>query len=488
MKSTRHIVECRDLGREFLSPPSRFLLENINFAVESAEVLGVISPSGAGKSSLLRLLDRLDEPTSRHGALQRAGLPQHRYGDPSPVDRHGHAEGIPFPGHGRRESSLRTAPARQDHDRVEIDSLLSEVGLAGYAGHNALALSGGEAQRVAITRALANDPEVLLLDKPTSALDEAARDSVQRLLEGLIRERNLTCIWVTHSLEQARAMADRVLVLEARRVETIGTPAEVLPLLEHLLPDQLVRRVVQCLIAALAVLAVMLLARRRAPGLLKEISFAELRAAADLRGWSDTGGPVAGAGVDLDLRPGRDDLRRGQHCPQAGEKDSPCIRAGADCHWHWRGDDSDRDDGDGSDPAEDSHAGSGGKHGDCEYDEYPVDLLDRFRGEVVSHVGEIETALALGATPDVAVELYLRAAFRASLIPAVDNIRSLGIVWIPGIMAGMVLSGASPLYAALYQFVVLTTIFSSSALACFVASHLVTRRIFSSHSQLLLRA
>jgi putative ABC transport system permease protein len=61
-------------------------------------------------------------------------------------------------------------------------------------------------------------------------------------------------------------------------------------------------------------------------------------------------------------------------------------------------------------------------------------------------------------------------------------------VWIPGIMAGMVLSGASPLFAALYQFVVLSTIFSASALACFVASYLVTKRIFSAHSQLLLRA
>jgi putative ABC transport system permease protein len=114
-------------------------------------------------------------------------------------------------------------------------------------------------------------------------------------------------------------------------------------------------------------------------------------------------------------------------------------------------------------------------------------FLDRLRGEVVSHVGEIESALALGATAEVALLPYMRAAFRASLIPSIDNIRSLGIVWIPGIMAGMVLSGASPLYAALYQFVVLTTIFSAAALTCLVSSHLVTRRIFSAEDQLLLR-
>lgn len=115
-------------------------------------------------------------------------------------------------------------------------------------------------------------------------------------------------------------------------------------------------------------------------------------------------------------------------------------------------------------------------------------FLDRFRGEVLSHIGEIESALALGASTQVTIFPYVRAAFRASLIPSVDNIRSLGIVWIPGIMAGMVLSGSSPLYAALYQFVVLSTIFSAAALTCFTASYLVVGRIFNPQEQLLLRA
>jgi len=69
---------------------------------------------------------------------------------------------------------------------------------------------------------------VLLLDEPTSALDEAARSDVEHLLESLIRERHLTCLWVTHNLEQARTMADRVLMLEAGRIKAIGTPTEVL--------------------------------------------------------------------------------------------------------------------------------------------------------------------------------------------------------------------------------------------------------------------
>ena len=270
-------MECLDLGRELPSDPSHFLVQDIRFSIEPAEVLGVIGPSGAGKSTLLRLINRLDEPT--HGTVLFSGQ-DYRSIDTAILRR---AIGMVmqraylFPG--TVAENLAFGPLQQGRTMTgaEIDSLLSEVGLAGYADRDALTLSGGEAQRVAITRALANDPEVLLLDEPTSALDEAARDSVQRLLEGLIRERNLTCIWVTHSLEQARTMADRILVLEAGRIKTIGTPAEVLPVLEHFFPNQLARGVVQCLIASLAVLAVMLLARRRAPSLLKEISFAELR-------------------------------------------------------------------------------------------------------------------------------------------------------------------------------------------------------------------
>lgn len=114
-------------------------------------------------------------------------------------------------------------------------------------------------------------------------------------------------------------------------------------------------------------------------------------------------------------------------------------------------------------------------------------FLDRLRGELTSHTGEVESALALGATAEVAALPYVRAAYRASLIPSIDNVRSLGIVWIPGIMAGMVLSGASPIYAALYQFVVISTIFSAAAITCLTSSYLVTRRVFSAEEQLLLR-
>jgi putative ABC transport system permease protein len=114
-------------------------------------------------------------------------------------------------------------------------------------------------------------------------------------------------------------------------------------------------------------------------------------------------------------------------------------------------------------------------------------VLNRFRSDILAHVGEIETALALGSETRASVQLYVTSAVEASLIPSIDSLRSLGIVWIPGLMAGMVLSGASPLEAALYQFVVLAMIFASSALTALTSTALIRQRVFSPADQLLLR-
>jgi len=113
--------------------------------------------------------------------------------------------------------------------------------------------------------------------------------------------------------------------------------------------------------------------------------------------------------------------------------------------------------------------------------------LNRLRSDVLAHGGEIEAALALGAESRVSVSPYVQASFEASLIPAIDSLRSLGIVWIPGLMAGMLLSGARPLYAAIYQFVVLAMIFAASGLTSLVSTLLIRSRIFTSAEQLILQ-
>jgi putative ABC transport system permease protein len=106
---------------------------------------------------------------------------------------------------------------------------------------------------------------------------------------------------------------------------------------------------------------------------------------------------------------------------------------------------------------------------------------------VFAHVGKIETDLSLEADSRQSVALYVQASFEASLIPAIDSMRSLGIVWIPGLMAGMLLSGSRPIYAAIYQFVVLAMIFAASGLTPLVSTLLIRTHAFTAAEQLLLR-
>jgi len=221
-------LACKNLGRVLPPPEPRTLLAEVNFELERGEVLAVVGPSGSGKSTMLRLLNRLDEPSS--GTVWLNGTDTHTLVPREVRRRMGMVMQRAYLFPGTVGENIAFGP--KQHGRTispdEIEAQLAYVGLTGYASRDALTLSGGEAQRVAITRALANDPEVLLLDEPTSALDEAARLGVEALLESLIRERHLTCVWVTHSIEQARTMADKVLALKSGRVNAYGPAAEVL--------------------------------------------------------------------------------------------------------------------------------------------------------------------------------------------------------------------------------------------------------------------
>src|ERR671919_2082989 len=103
----------------------------------------------------------------------------------------------------------------------QIGALLERIGLPAYENRDVSTLSGGEAQRVSLARTLANSPEVLLLDEPTSALDEAAARGIEELVLSIIRERQMTCVIVTHDMEQADRIADRRMYLEAGRLVAV---------------------------------------------------------------------------------------------------------------------------------------------------------------------------------------------------------------------------------------------------------------------------
>ncbi|HKL88349.1 MAG TPA: ABC transporter permease [Salinibacter sp.] len=110
--------------------------------------------------------------------------------------------------------------------------------------------------------------------------------------------------------------------------------------------------------------------------------------------------------------------------------------------------------------------------------------LDRFKEEIRGHRDVIEVGLSLGGPPDRVLAEHVRGSVRASLIPVVDSLKSLGWVWIPGIMAGMILGGENPIYAALYQFVIMAMIFAAGGLTSMLSSVLMGRAIVTDAEQL----
>lgn len=204
------------------------LLRDVDFRLRRGQVLAVIGPSGAGKSTLLRLLNRLDEPTAGkvllHGIDFREMAPAQLRRQIGMVMQRAYL----FPGTAAVNIVYGPAQHGIKLDDKQVEALLEQVGMGGYADRDVATLSGGEAQRVSIARALANQPEVLLLDEPTSALDEASKQGVERLLAAIVRERHATCVWVTHDVAQARRVADLVLRIEAGQTVAFGLPEEVL--------------------------------------------------------------------------------------------------------------------------------------------------------------------------------------------------------------------------------------------------------------------
>jgi putative ABC transport system ATP-binding protein len=219
------ILRAEHLGRVV---NSKVLLEDASFDVQIGEILAVIGPSGSGKSSLLRLLNRLDEPTS--GTVYLEGI-DYREVAPRELRRKlGMVTQRAFLFPGTVASNLRFGPAQRGESLSDnsVEQLLEQVGLKGYASRDVANLSGGEAQRVSVARTLANSPLLLLLDEPTSALDDASKQGVEQLIQKIVRDQKLTCVLVTHDVAQASRLAQRALLLQSGRIMRIGPTHEVL--------------------------------------------------------------------------------------------------------------------------------------------------------------------------------------------------------------------------------------------------------------------
>jgi putative ABC transport system ATP-binding protein len=126
-----------------------------------------------------------------------------------------------FPGTVAANIAFGPLQRHETMSQQAIEALLDRVALPGYHDRDVSTLSGGEAQRVSLARTLANSPELLLLDEPTSALDEASARGIEELVLGIIRERQMTCVIVTHNMQQAARIADRTMYLEAGKLVAI---------------------------------------------------------------------------------------------------------------------------------------------------------------------------------------------------------------------------------------------------------------------------
>jgi putative ABC transport system ATP-binding protein len=221
----RYALEAVHLSRAIVG---KVLVDDISVSVHAGEVMAVVGPSGAGKSSFLRLLNRLDEPT---GGTVRLDGRDYRELEPRELRRR---VGMVmqsanlFPGTVATNVAFGPRQRGEELPSDRMDALLGRVGLAGYQERDVSNLSGGEAQRVSLARTMANAPEMLLLDEPTSALDEDSARRIEELVMDIIRERQITCIIVTHDTAQAHRIADRTMILEQGRLIAVGPTNEVL--------------------------------------------------------------------------------------------------------------------------------------------------------------------------------------------------------------------------------------------------------------------
>ena len=224
------MIELRDLSKTY---EGRSVVDRLCLEVEASELLVLLGSSGCGKTTTLKMINRLIEPSS--GSVRIAGQDTRAFSGPELRRRVGYGfqqVGL-FP-HMTVAENVGVTPSLLGWDASRIrergDALLERVQLDPSAFRSRLPahLSGGEQQRVGLARALAAEPEVLLLDEPFGALDPLTRDRLQQGLQQIRRELDLTIVFVTHDMVEALLLGDRIAVLREGALVQVGAPGELL--------------------------------------------------------------------------------------------------------------------------------------------------------------------------------------------------------------------------------------------------------------------
>jgi len=207
---------------------TRTILDVPGLAVPAGEIFAVVGPNGAGKSTLVQLLALLERPSKGHVLFEgqpvlRGELEFRRrmavvFQEPLLLD-------TTVDGNVRAGLSVRGVPAGEQHGRAA--EWLDRFGIAGLAKRSVRSLSGGEAQRTSLARAMVLEPEVLLLDEPFAALDVPTRETLIDDLDRILAPRQTTAVFVTHDRSEALRLGDTLAVLIEGRIRQIGAPSEI---------------------------------------------------------------------------------------------------------------------------------------------------------------------------------------------------------------------------------------------------------------------
>ena len=229
MTEKKPIIEVKDLRKNF---GDLDVLKGINECIYPGEVVTIIGPSGGGKSTFLRCLNMLETPSSGHVYFNGEEL----IAGSTNLDLHRQRIGMVFQQfnvfpHLTVLDNITLAPTLEKHvDKAaaekEAMELLKKVGLEDKANEYPRKLSGGQKQRLAIVRAMAMHPEVMLFDEPTSALDPEMVKGVLEVIKELT-ESGMTCVIVTHEMAFAKEVSDRVLFIDGGVVCEEGTPDDI---------------------------------------------------------------------------------------------------------------------------------------------------------------------------------------------------------------------------------------------------------------------
>ncbi|MGB8932590.1 MAG: sulfate/molybdate ABC transporter ATP-binding protein [Anaeromyxobacteraceae bacterium] len=218
-------IAIRGIQKSFDGNP---VLRDVSLEIPEGELVALLGPSGCGKTTLLRIIAGLEQPdagdvlhsgeslSARSARERNVGVVFQHYA----LFRHMTVEeNVAF--------ALRVRRAPREAVAARVSELLGLVQLENYRSRYPHQLSGGQRQRVALARALATEPRLLLLDEPFGALDARVRDELRRWLRRLHDELHVTSIFVTHDQEEAFEVADRIVLMNAGRIEQVGSPSQV---------------------------------------------------------------------------------------------------------------------------------------------------------------------------------------------------------------------------------------------------------------------